>query len=115
MARPRVVKLAEGTVSLQSVPKEQADKIIALLSGVQAESEVAPTEVEHDAAPVDASNLTGIAIGLNKNKAGTWELVSVKFNSETKEAQVSEVEDFGGTKAIAVSEFKIKASDHFNF
>lgn len=53
-------------------------------------------------------NLDNVSVGLNKNNAGSWELVHIKYNNETTEAQVVKVLDVGKDKRVAEHEFKLE-------
>jgi hypothetical protein len=128
MARPRVLRIDGGEIILKNLPKERGDEIIALITGTKNETEVDETNSEEanllsggeeyvetkeenlkSVKVVDRNSLLHTALGLNKNNSGIWELVSVKYNTETKEAEVESVKPYRqGEKQVAVGDLKVK-------
>lgn len=108
MGRPRVLKLAEGEVILKNVPKEESDRIIALLSSANTSEEEQLEEVVE----VDES-LNETAIGVAKNITGHWHLVEVKYNLSSKKAAVASSKDLGQDKAIVLGDFRVLAAKKF--
>lgn len=95
MSRPRTVSYGGGEIILKGLSTEQSDMVEKLLSG-----EVAPPPV--------FSQLEDTAFGLKKNSAGNWEIVSVKYNSQTLQSVVTEVEDAGKNIYRAQEQFRLK-------
>lgn len=117
MARPRVIELDGGTVSLQGFTPEKANELVALLKNEkvvevttpallsQVESKV-PVEVQSN----QVSNYSEIAIGIWNNKERVqFELFEIKFDPKTKMAIVANVSDAGSYKAFAINNFKFAA------
>jgi len=104
-ARPRVLKLDDGEVVLRNLSKEKSDELIKLLTS-ETKAEAEPLTQEEQA---EENELKHEALGIrctNTDK-GDWEVVTVKYNAETKEAKVTNITKVTG-KAVAVSEFKME-------
>ena len=115
MPKPRTIELPEGTVKLYNFSKEAADKFeefvtpkpMSLVSDY-----VIPEQLKSEPVLVNCEvlgNLPNTALGLVKNSSGNWEVVVVKFNSTSKEAQVEKTLPAGDSRINATSEFKIQA------
>lgn len=124
MARPKTIKLPEGEVILKNIPKEMADKISEFLNqgfvvGENKSEEgyeldiMIPTESPRVIETADVKPCEDTALALKRNSDGSWLLVDVKFNPDTKEAYVEKVKNYGPEKAIAVGDFKVKVSKLF--
>jgi len=126
MSRPRIIKLADGEVSLKGFTKERADEIAKLLTTpTQAISDMVntsyPTVARHIAVtptepPLNViesvklancnPNLTEKAFGLSKNPNNTYDLVEVLYDKDSKQSRIENVEHCG-IKSIAEGMFKV--------
>lgn len=116
MARPRILRIEGGEIILKNLPKERGDEIISLISGGQGESSTKEETLEEEPTPIvtpklNKGELKHTALGLHKNSSGSWELVSVKYNSETREAEVESVKEYrAGDRQIAIGDLKVKVA-----
>lgn len=105
MARPRIITLADGEVSLQGFPKEIAD---ALSDHIK--SFGAPAEVKLIDSPPDLlvdGTLTHKALGVHR-QGNDNNIVIVAYNLETKQAAVETVSRAANYKD-SVHQFKVTA------
>jgi hypothetical protein len=123
MARPRVIRIGEGIITLKNFSPEQVLKIEALLSGMStlgtalgtsSSAVVYEEEPTIDASPVAAveSSLPSFdyaAIGL-AYKQGNYSLVRVGVDLDSNQAAILEVIPADG-RADGVTLFKTKAVD----
>ncbi len=119
MARPKVIKVFGGEVILKNLPKDKQDAIAKMVQTFEIESPPAEVESVVEAevpAPVakvavEVNDLMkDLALGLMKDSSGTYKLVDVLYNVETKQAVVDSVREVGRHKEVAVSEFRVKAA-----
>jgi len=115
MARPTTIKMGEGEVVLRNLPKEEIERIKALLTGeksvgqelIEALQETVDVQQSNDTTNYNLP-LNETALGFRKNNAGSYELISVKYNVDTKQAIVDKVQNLGENKQIAVYDLKVK-------
>lgn len=104
-ARPKSVNLSEGEVVLRNLPKERQDELEAIITKWDGgELKVMP-ENNEEIKSNDTSHLKQVAVSFMKNSTGSWELVKVLFNPETKEATVSKVESLDKDFYLAKGKF----------
>lgn len=120
MARPISIKVDDGVVILKNLSKEKSDEIRALLGGEKTVGEQLITALEETVeAQQNADNtyynapLTDTALSIRKNSSGCYELVSVKYNADTKQAIVESIANYKFDKQIAVGDFKVLVSKLF--
>ncbi len=96
--RPHITKLKTGQATFCYMPVEDAEKYETVL-----------LNYEKSADSVEEFNY---ALGLHKNKlTNKWELVTIKYNSVTKQVVISEVEElFSTQKNHAETAFKKAAT-----
>lgn len=109
LARPTTIKMGEGEVILKNLPKEEVDRIKALLTGEPNIASV-ESELKMTLETADVKELNYTAIGFRQNNAGFYELVSVKYNVDSKQAAVESVTSLGQDKHLAVHDLKVKMS-----
>lgn len=110
MARPRVIKLEKGEVSLHGFAKEDSDALCEHIKQLyKKDSSVAtvltPTPRVVSSSLVDKALSVRIIPELKKA-----EMVTVSYNAETKEAQVESIQEFDNAKE-AIIKFKIEAAN----
>jgi hypothetical protein len=123
VARPRLVKLLDGEISLSGYSPDIADKLTEYIKAfnqpavvipagkdvTQVSSVLTPPRVEE--APIQASSsaLTNTALGSRFDKETNKFMIDViKYNVTTKHASVVSSEQAGYSKAEASGNFKIK-------
>lgn len=113
MSRPRVLNLAEGTVSLQGFPKEVADALAAHVKAFGTTATAIAEEVKAAIPlPAPTKGTPDTAIGLSQDiNTRQYTLVSIAYNKDTKEAVVTKIEAINEYKRDAVTKFKTAASD----
>lgn len=106
-ARPRTLQLGEGTISLGGFSKEQADKLEAHLEQF---FKVSPPTVvpEEVVGPSSSGIFKEHALALREN-GKIFEIVTVGFDAETKEARVEQIEAAGPYRRDALTRYKILA------
>lgn len=119
MARPRIIKFPEGEVIFKNLPKEKQDQLFDL---VMANKEAQPQSIPIQPV-VEQQTQTQVTLnsdlplqksfGLFKDSSGNWNLVEVRYDLDSREAEVAEVKNFGKDKNIAVGEFKFKVAKEF--
>ena len=111
MARPREIKLESGgTIKLQDVPKELADKIEALATGKSLGVEQEVLAVPRQEPPknnevISSDGFLNTALGLIK-RDNKYDVVVVKFDPESKQAIVTEFIYAGDFRDRAFNKFK---------
>jgi hypothetical protein len=112
MARPTTIKMGEGEVVLRNLPKEEVERIKALLNPSIENSPEVQNAIEQVVEKMDEINynlpLDETALGFRQNNSGSYELVSVKYNVDSKQATVESVKNLGKDKQVALYDFKIK-------
>lgn len=108
MARPRSIKLELGTVELQNFPKEEADKLQQYIESYNSPCVEKLVEATKE---VINSELANKAVGTRHVEGNHYQLITVAYNAETKEASVQTIKDCNG-KVEAVKEFKRAAVEN---
>ena len=119
MARPKIVRTKDGgEILLKNCDPDLAAKIKAMVQGAVEDQPVA-TQNDNYAPPEPGYVVTAcITSELDKFalstflKDGKWFAVTLKYNSDTKEATVESSEDCGGMRHVAIDKFKILAIKH---
>jgi ribosomal protein S6 len=107
MARPSTIKVGmNGEVIMKNLTKEQQQAVADALAPKEEAQETVSAETQ--SVTVDEATLSNIALGVNKNKDGHYELVTVKYDSESKQAVVESVKVIK-ERNIAIGEFKFQA------
>lgn len=132
MARPRTIELKDGKVSLSGFPPEVSGRLaeyikdfespsvvvqavtdVALgstMSLEQLEKYVSPENIIIHEKSILNSSLTDIALGVRLNPiTGKYEVVEVKYDAESKQARVDEIQ-IEAFKKDATNVFKVKAA-----
>lgn len=134
MARPKVVKAFGGEVVIRNLPKDKQDLIAEYIEALEKLPEQS-TVLSMDGPTVLSSEetikaveeavaearqelndlivnkpLDSLALGIHKDNSGSYRLVDVKYNIETKQAFVDSVKEIGKQREIAHSEFRVKAA-----
>jgi len=102
MARPRELRLEDGTVTLQGFSTQRADELEELLT----KPTESPTYKVATDEPVMQTDLQQSAVGLYK-KDNSWFVVTVKYNPDTRQALVVSAEDVGTNVYKAENAFKM--------
>lgn len=104
MARPRVIKMADGEVSLMGFTTEKADELEKMLKGEQDKS------IKHYGETPD------VAVGLSYDKTKKlFQLVTLEYNLDTKECKINKSENAGEYKSFALNYLKIAFVRLFEF
>lgn len=102
MARPRLIKLPDGEVTLQGFTTEQADKIESMLTS--------PLDVKCDA--TNSKHWEGVGLGMTYNKERKmYEIAEFRYNPTTHEVVLIDMKDAGEYKAFAVNNFRVSCVD----
>jgi hypothetical protein len=111
MARPRIIQLDQGKVSLQDFPTDVSIALVEHIKAFGKEPEGFGTTVQLEQVLVNPDNLPEKAISVKFDKKNLKvQVVEVNYNLETKEALVTNIEEFDNAKE-AVVKFKVKASE----
>jgi hypothetical protein len=123
MARPKIITLEAGKISLIGFPKEVSEKLEAYILDFGkdadkpkvAREETIQIPVEGSAELLGVSKalmlgeLTEKALAVHHDKINKrYDLVIVKYNPTTKEAAVDNIRAVGEYKQLATNEFKKK-------
>lgn len=138
MARPRVVKAFGGEVIFKNLPKDKQDLLAQYVETIAN----APEQIEVTLTPKDtvialdkhqlessnsklemlntlanaavvASELNDVAVGIHKDNSGSYSLVEVKYNLDSKQAVVDKVKSYGKEREVVMSDFRIVAARKF--
>lgn len=108
IARPREIKLEQGTVYLQDLKTEVADKLEEhIRSFFNKETEDAPLDATKPVVQELNEKSIGIRVSPVTKKA---QVVTIVYNGETGEAKVSTIVDADGLRD-ATNKFKMTAAD----
>lgn len=120
MARPRTIKMGDGEIILKNLPKEEAERITALLTQKEIQKqaqEVIQEMIEEDSIDLSTPDqlpvnlpLDRVSLGIFQDKQGNWNIATVAFNEESKQAIVQSVKNYNKEKAIAMGDFKVIAA-----
>lgn len=121
MARPKVVQLEHGTVSLQGFPKEISDALVEYIKNFNQpvtltppskllESSLVESLVVEEDTPISLQDLPSRAIGVYSDGTDR-RLVTVAYNLDTKEALVESDVKCEGMRDSSMK-FKMAADKH---
>ena len=108
MARPKVITLPTGgSIKLQDVPKELSDAIENLTKTTGDVSATVSSDYQNTDPVMDVNSpLDKVALGLVKTGAQSFEIVEVKYNLNTRQAQVFQVHNAGVMNSQAFDKFR---------
>lgn len=109
MARPRIIELSEGTVSLSGFTKEASQEFSEYIKNFKKEvQDEKPKEIEKDTKELFQGNDVALSLVFNRT-SNKFDVVLVNFDLGDSNSQV--LESFE-SKSEAVSKFKIEALKH---
>ena len=130
MARPRRLEIGTGEVLLKNFSKEEADRLVSLLTQkpvspaeANALMEISKTIFLDKNGQVESVALTKLdmitpyaemnheAVGLHKDSAGCYHLVSLKYNDT--QAMVVDTKNVGSYKNEATNDLKVLIAKKF--
>lgn len=103
MSRPKILNILNGKVSLQNFSKETSDKIEALLLTLTTKENLNAVEVLDKEEPKE---LLDKSIGMRySDVTKQFDVVIIKYNTETNDSEIEQVIPAGNIRDIAVSSF----------
>ena len=106
-ARPRVIKLPTGTITLSGFSKEEADRLSQQFQSAEPKVETSGENANETKIDEATLKLPFKALGFQKNKSTLhWEAVVVGYDLSTNQVEIEEVKRLSDAKPVAWSQWR---------